>query len=465
MNDYLEKILRAAKLAFAVFDQDFFLQDASKLLAQYAGGRLQKKSATLWEVFPELIGAEDKITELLEQKAKKYELEKLSRFDQEGKLLYYTLTLFSHQQSTLSGAQLIVLITDTTKETSLEQQIQQQKNEIRLLHAKVNQYNAQIPNKIYGQSAHIQTVRAFIDKIAPIKTTTILLLGESGTGKNLVANAIHQQSMDQNAPFIEINCASIPETLIESEIFGYERGAFTNALTSKKGLLEEADGGTLFLDEIGELPHPIQAKFLTFMETKRFRRLGSTREIGVQVRIITATNRNLLQAVKNNEFREDLFYRLYVVSHQLPPLRQLGDDILLLAEKFIEIYAYDFGKKVKGLSESAKSKLMHYEWPGNVRELRNVIERAVIFAEHEFLEADEIILFELRPMATTTSVATTFELPENGISLTELEKNLLRDAIIKSDGNQTKAAKLLDLSLDTFRYRIKKYNLDNFSAY
>jgi two-component system, NtrC family, response regulator AtoC len=461
---YFEKILRTTKMAYALFDQDYFLQESSKLLAIYAGGRLQKKRATLYDIFPELIGAEDIIEELLAQKLKKYELEKLSRLDEEGKLLYYTLTIIPHQERTLAGVQLICLITDTTRETALEQQVQQQKNEIRLLQSDLHQMGSTIQSTLYGKSAKIQAVRDFIDKISQIKTTTILLLGESGTGKSLVARAIHQRSMDKESQFVEINCASIPETLIESEIFGYEKGAFTNAFANKKGLLEEADGGTLFLDEIGELPHSLQAKFLTFMETKRFRRLGSTRELSVQVRIITATNRDLKQAVKNGEFREDLFYRLNVVSTLLPPLRELGDDIILLAEFYVSTFSFEFGKKIVGLDPSAEEKLRNYLWPGNVRELRNVIERAVIFAEKNRIAAHDLILLEM-PSADSASVAekvvsSIFSLPDEGFSLVDLEKKLLLEALMKAKGKQTQAAKLLGLSLDTFRYRMKKFNLD-----
>lgn len=459
MSSYVEKILREAKIAHAIFDQDLFLQDNSKLVSLYSAGRLQKKSATLWEVFPELIGAEDKVDTLLHDSMSRYELEKLSRVSSDDKLRYYTLTLLPFSEDKAPGKFLLAMITDTTRETSLEQQIQQQRNEIRLLHANLNSITDQSTTTLYGTSEAIQAVRTFIDKIAEIKNTTILLQGESGTGKNLVARAIHQKSMQPDAPFVEINCASIPETLIESEIFGYEKGAFTNALSSKKGLLEEANNGTLFLDEIGELPISLQAKFLSFLETKRFRRLGSTVEHTVQVRIITATNRDLKQAIRNNEFREDLFYRLNVVSTKLPPLRDLGDDILLLAVNFINLYGYDFGKKIAGLTPEAEDKLRRHSWPGNVRELRNVIERAVIFADGTRLDAEDLQLFEMGEAPAEPTPVPLTKIPASGISLVEIEKSLLLQALDRAQGNQTKAAKLLDLSLDTFRYRLKKYDL------
>lgn len=459
MSALFEKILRESKIAFGFFDQDYILKNNSTLLAQYTGGRLQKKSAVLWDIFPELVGSEDKIHDLLFKSIKKFELEKLTRLTDENKLRYFTLSLFPYRDDTLSGPHLLCIVTDTTTTTSLEQQVQQQKNEIRLLHANIATLQNRYGEEIYGKSEKIQAVKDFVEKIAKIRNTTILLYGESGTGKNLVAHAIHKKSMHQDSPFVEINCASIPDALIESEIFGYEKGAFTNAFSSKKGLLEEANGGTLFLDEIGELPSPLQAKFLSFLETKRFRRLGSTQEHSVQVRIIAATNRDLKKAVEAKEFRQDLFYRLNVVSSELPPLRELEEDVIILANYYLNYFAYDFGKQITGLSKDAEAKLLTYRWPGNVRELRNVIERAVIFAEHSIITQDDLLLYNAIDAKKISVIDNTFSLPTGGLSLYELEKNILLQALERADGNQTKAAKLVGLSLDTFRYRIKKYNL------
>ncbi|MBN1478830.1 sigma 54-interacting transcriptional regulator [candidate division KSB1 bacterium] len=459
MSAFFEKILRESKIAFGFFDQDYILKDNSNLLAQYTGGRLQKKSAVLWDIFPELVGSEDKIHDLLFKSIKKFEFEKLTRLTDENKLRYFTLSLFPYRDDSLSSQHLLCIVTDTTAATSLEQQVQQQKNEIRLLHANIATLQNRYGEEIYGKSEKIQAVKDFIDKIAKIRNTTILLYGESGTGKNLVAYAIHKKSMQEESPFVEINCASIPDTLIESEIFGYEKGAFTNAFSSKKGLLEEANGGTLFLDEIGELPLPLQAKFLSFLETKRFRRLGSTQEHTVQVRIIAATNRDLKKAVEAKEFRQDLFYRLNVVSNELPPLRELGEDVIILANYYLNYFSFDFGKKIIGLSRDAEAKLLNYAWPGNVRELRNVIERAVIFAENNMITQDDLLLYNAIDAKKVRVINDTFSLPTGGLSLYELEKKLLLQALERSDGNQTKAAKLLGLSLDTFRYRLKKYNL------
>ncbi|MCU0646064.1 MAG: sigma 54-interacting transcriptional regulator, partial [bacterium] len=353
-------------------------------------------------------------------------------------------------------ASLLCLISDTTSETSLEQKIIQQKHEIELLQASLLSYGNYSAWGILGESEPINTVRNFIGKIAPIRNTTILLQGESGTGKNLVARAIHQSSMEPKSSFVEINCTSIPPTLLESEIFGYEKGAFTNAIASKKGLLEEADGGTLFLDEIGELPLSVQAKFLSFLETKRFRRLGSTQERSVDIRVIAASNKDLKQAVENHEFREDLFYRIHVVTLKLPALRELGHDIIIIADHFITIFAYDFKKKARGLTEKAKAKLLSHPWRGNVRELRNVIERAVIFTEGNRIDQEDIILGEEKQTRQTTDQ---IHIPENGLSLFDVEKNLLLEALSRASGNQSRAARLLGLSLDTFRYRMKKYKI------
>ena len=417
MSVFMERILRESKISFGFFNQDYILIENSKLLAQYAGGRLQKKSATLWDVFPELVGSEDRISELLHKSVKKYELEKLTRLSDDNKLRYFTLSIFPYKDDSLSSTHLLCLVTDTTDTTSMEQQIQQQKNELRLLHANIASIQDYHGAEIYGKSDKIESVRKFIEKIAKIRNTTILLYGESGTGKNLVAHAIHKKSMDVNSPFIEINCASIPDTLIESEIFGYEKGAFTNALSNKKGLLEEAHGGTLFLDEIGELPLPLQAKFLSFLETKRFRRLGSTQEHTVQVRIIAATNRNLQKAVEIKEFRQDLFYRLNVVSTELPPLRELGDDVIILANFYINYFSYDFGKRIRGLTKDAETKLLSYSWPGNVRELRNVIERAAIFAEQNVITREDLLLFNTAAAKTDSHADRGFSLTEDGLSL------------------------------------------------
>lgn len=451
--NFFDQILKEKQIAYAVFNQDLILTECSKNFSQIAHLKSEIQSELIWEIFPELFGNEEPVNAVLHQKKKRFEIDKINKYLEDGALHFYNLTLLPLKTDT---AHLLCIVSDITAEASLEQQIIQQKHEIELLQASLAGYGNYSASGILGESEQIQNIRNFISKITPIRNTTILLQGESGTGKNLVARAIHQSSMEPKSPFVEINCASIPSTLLESEIFGYEKGAFTNAITSKKGLLEEAHGGTLFLDEIGELPLSLQAKFLSFLETKTFRRLGSTQERCVDIRIIAASNKDLKQAVENHEFRQDLFYRIHVVSLRLPPLRELGHDIIIIANHFISIFAYDFKKKVRGMTDEAKSKVLGHPWYGNVRELRNVIERAVIFAEGDKIKTDDIILGDEKQISETTDQIL---IPENGLSLFDVEKKLLIEALSRASGNQSRAARLLGLSLDTFRYRLKKYEI------
>ena len=336
-----------------------------------------------------------------------------------------------------------------------EQQLQQQYYELQLLRSRLASQPGFLSNAILGASPAVQEVRAFIERIAN-HNTTVLLQGETGTGKSLVARVIHNLSPRSAKPFVEINCAAIPDTLMESELFGYKKGAFTNAQSDKKGLIEEANGGTLFLDEIGEMPLSLQAKLLTFLEQKAFRSLGSTDEKRVDVRLIAATNRDLGRAVADNDFRQDLFYRINVVSCTLPPLREMDDDVLLLAEHFIELLHFEVNEKVTGLSPSARAKLLSWHWPGNVRELRNVIERAMIFARRDKIEASDLLL----SLTPAPGGGDDFTLPATGFSLEEHERKLLEQALQHCRGVQSAAAARLGLSLDTFRYRIKKYDLN-----
>lgn len=453
MADYFDQILKEKKIAYAVFDHDCILTRSSRNFSSIIHQPSVEPNSSLWDIFPELFGSEDQVNAIFQQKQKKYQIQKINKYSSIGELHYYDLTLLPLKNKPNN---LLCLLADTTVETSMEQEIRQKKFEIELLQASLSNYGNYFIGDILGESDKINAVKEFVRKIANIRNTTILLQGESGTGKNLVARAIHKLSMESKSPFVEVNCASIPSTLLESEIFGHEKGAFTNAIACKKGLLEEANGGTFFLDEIGELPISLQAKLLSFLESKMFRRLGSTQERKVDIRIIAASNKDLRQSVATNEFRQDLFYRINVVNLNLPPLRELGEDTIIIADHFIRIFAYDFKKKVKGFTEHARHKLTHYAWPGNVRELRNVIERAVIFARGEKIDADDIILAEEKQSDKLTQE---FQLPDTGISLFEIEKKLLLDALSRTKGNQSRAARLLGLTLDTFRYRMKKYNI------
>jgi len=312
---------------------------------------------------------------------------------------------------------------------------------------------------IIGKTEAMQRVLQMVAKIAKSGATTVLLQGESGAGKDVIAKAIHYQSLNADAPFLEINCTSLPETLIESELFGHEKGAFTDAKAVKRGFFELADGGSIFLDEIGDMPLATQAKLLKVIESKTFKRLGGTKDIVVDVRIIAATNKNLEEGVKNGEFRQDLYYRLKVFPLYLPSLRERKADIPLLIEHFINLYNREFKKQVKGVSSEALKMMMDYQWPGNVRELKNVMERAII------LESDEMILPEhLPPEISGPAVCAAvaggmFRLPPQGLSLVEVERDLIQQALEAASGNQVKAATLLGMSRDTLRYRMKKFDL------
>ncbi len=350
-------------------------------------------------------------------------------------------------------------VTDESEKYQLRQERQQQRNEIMLLRATLGGQQQFLADSILGRSPAIARLKDLVQRLAHAPAATVLLQGESGTGKSHLARVIHYLSFATSAPFVEMNCAAIPENLLEAELFGYEKGAFTNAIKSKKGLIEEADGGTLFLDEIGELPLSLQAKLLHVLENRKFRRLGNTQEKKVQVRCLAATNRDLKAAVENKQFREDLYYRLNVVNLELPPLRDLGEDVFTLANHFLALYNLDFKKKISGFAEETKPMLRAYHWPGNVRELRNVIERAMIFCDTSEIRARDLAL-PLALNAITASSSPEFRLPEAGIALEEVEKSFLTQALTLAQGNKTRAAALLGLTRDTFRYRLEKYEIE-----
>ncbi len=314
-------------------------------------------------------------------------------------------------------------------------------------------------HRIIGQSPAMEEVGRLVRQIAQSEASTVLLEGESGTGKDLVARTIHTESARANQPFIEVNCAALPETLIESELFGHERGAFTDAKIRKAGLLETANRGTLYLDEIGDMNPPLQSKLLSMIENKRFRRLGGVKDLSVDVRFIAATNRDLALAVEKGGFRKDLYYRLKVFSIHLPPLRERLSDLPQLIGFFLAELQREFKKKILGLSPEAEKVLAGYNWPGNVRELRNVLERAFILCEGDRIEPAHL------PPELTTPITpppkpgeSPFRLPPEGVHLETLEEDLIRQALEVSSGNQVRAAKLLGISRDALRYRMKKFN-------
>ncbi len=300
----------------------------------------------------------------------------------------------------------------------------------------------------------------FVRRIAATEASTILIEGESGTGKDLIAKVLHYQSMRQAEPFIAINCAAIPETLLESELFGYEKGAFTDARAQKRGILELADRGTVFLDEIGELPMLLQVKLLRVLEEQSFRRLGGLRDIQVNLRVIAATNRNLREAVKEGAFRQDLYYRLNVIQIMIPPLRERREDILPLVEHFILHYNRKFKRNVDGVSPEVARLMMNHDWPGNVRELRNAVERAMILEETSLLQPSSLpIGVGAGESAGHTERGPAADMSTEGLSLEEAEKAMLVRALEKTGGNQTQAARLLSITRDTLRYKMKKFSL------
>jgi len=314
--------------------------------------------------------------------------------------------------------------------------------------------------RIVGDSKAMVEMRALLQKIADSPASTVLLTGESGTGKDLAAKVIHYASDRATKPFMNITCSALPETLLESELFGHERGAFTGADRQKRGLLESADGGTVFLDEIGEMVPALQAKLLRFLEEKTFRRVGGSTDQRVNVRVIASTNRDLDAEVRAGRFRQDLFYRLNVIAIVLPPLRERSEDIPRLVTYYIDSYNTEFRKRITGVSPDAMSLLTKYAWPGNIRELRNAVERAMLLAAGTELVPEDF------PAAapTVARLNEDIALPSAGVNLEQLERSLVVQALQRSDWNQTQAARLLGLNRDQIRYRIEKFGLEKTAA-
>ena len=327
------------------------------------------------------------------------------------------------------------------------------------LRREVRQYrtNAARPyglHSIVGSSPSMTALRHLVARVATSPASTVLLTGESGAGKDLIAKIIHYASDRATKPFMNITCSALPEALLESELFGHERGAFTDARLQKRGLLETADGGTVFLDEIGEMVPALQAKLLRFLEEKAFKRVGGTHDVRVDVRVVAATNRNLEEEVAKGRFRSDLYYRLNVLPISIPPLRAHAEDIPLLVEYFIDGFNAEFRKNVLGASPAAYTVLERYGWPGNVRELRNVVERAMLLSNGQRLEARDF-----SALASTPDSGEDFELPAKGTDLEQVERSFVVQALKRAAGNQTKAAALLGLNRDQIRYRIEKFGL------
>ncbi len=330
--------------------------------------------------------------------------------------------------------------------------------------------------EVVGASKKTTELMRFVRKVASSEASTILVQGESGTGKDLIAKVLHYESSRHEGPLVAINCSAIPETLIEAELFGHEKGAFTDAKAMKRGLFEIADSGTLFLDEIGELSPFLQAKLLRVLEDQQIRRVGGIRDIQVDVRVVAASNRDLEKAVRDGSFRQDLYYRLAVISIYIPPLRERKEDILPLVDFFIQDYNRKFRKSVRGINEETRRLLLAYDWPGNVRELRNAIERAMILEDEALLRPNYLPFAVTQPHAGLTAFERAsspaggqalpggrrlpaLTIPEGGTSLEEIERSMVVLALEQAHGNQTQASRLLDISRDALRYKMKKFGL------
>ncbi len=315
-------------------------------------------------------------------------------------------------------------------------------------------------DRMIGRSPSMQKVFGLVDRLLESRDATILIQGESGTGKDVLAKALHYGGSRADGPYMNITCTALPETLLESELFGHEKGAFTDARQQKKGLVELASGGTLFLDEVGDMTPYLQGKILRFLEEKSFRRVGGQQDVHVDVRVIAATNRNLKELVRTQQFREDLYFRLKVIPINLPPLRERKEDIPLLVQHFIDEYNKELRKSVKDVSPAVMKRLEDYHWPGNVRELKNTVERAMILTTNSVLDAQELPIDLLDEPQEAPASGSIYRLTRKGVNLEEVERDLTQQALVLARGNQTKAGRLLGINRDQVRYRIEKFKLD-----
>ena len=361
------------------------------------------------------------------------------------------LGAFDYLTKPVNLDELMVVVQKALEATRLRREVRRLRAEQRESHGET---------EIIGRGSGMQEVMELVHKIQLSQASTVLLEGESGTGKNVVAKAIHYGSPRQERPFVTITCSALTETLLESELFGHERGAFTDAKAQKKGLLEIADEGTAFLDESGEMGFAMQAKLLRFLEDKTFKRVGGTRDIHVDVRVIAATNRVLEEDVRAGRFREDLFYRLKVIPVLIPPLRERNEDIPMLVQYFLDYFNREFRKNTLRVEPEVMNHLIDYPWPGNVRELRNVIERIMILEDKSVIELEDLpssirsggpVHRVRQPIAASA--------PVGSVTLEEMERDAIRRALDKTGQNQVRAAKLLGISRDTLRYRMKKFGL------
>lgn len=455
MNPQLKQVLAARSIGYLCFDADLKIVLRDRI-AKTIPAMANEGGSSLLAEFPELVGSEDALTDVVRGERGVYRLDYVNRIDADGQPTYWHLMALPHRDGAESSGGLL-LVEEVGELARLQQALNQQRYEHVLIRQHAALRGRFLMDSILGDSPAICGLRDNIKTLSSVPRATVLLLGESGTGKNLAARVIHYSAMPPDAPLVEINCGALPDNLIEAELFGVEKGAFTHATSSRAGLLEEAEGGSVFLDEIGELPLNLQAKLLSALESKTIRRLGSNRAIRVNVRIIAATNRDLVAEVAAQRFREDLFYRLNVVTLTMPPLRTLGEDISTIAHHLLSVFNLEFKKRVKGFTAAATDKLRQHHWPGNVRELSNCIERAMIFAQGEVIDAPELILSGV-PQAASTEDG--WQVPPEGIELETVERQLILSALERAGRNKSKAARLLGLSRDTLRYRLEKYKLE-----
>lgn len=455
MSEALKRLLAYKSFGTVVFDAQFDIVDIDKVAqAILTSMGLRPSKGNLLDFFPEFIGSEEFIQQVIKKQKGDFRLDYVNRYDNSNTILYFNMLVLPGEKKDLG----LLVLENVTEQARIAQALNQQRYEL-FLYKHDPEFRRQfLSESILGDSEAIQQIRATIQKLSKVPAATVLLMGETGSGKNLAARVIHYSSMSADAPFVEINSAALPEHLIESELFGYEKGAFTHAVASKPGLLEEAQGGSIFLDEIGEMPLKMQAKLLSVLETKTFRRLGSNKPIEVDIRIIAATNRDLKNEVDEKRFREDLFYRLNVVSITMPPLRELGDDILTLSRYLLKLFNVEFKKEVKGFTGEACQALLGYSWPGNVRELSNCLERAMIFVDKDTLDASDLVIVGSQTHAADRK-PDRWTIPPGGIVLEEVERQLILSALEQSGNNKSKAARLLGLTRDTLRYRLEKYQL------
>jgi len=455
MRNPVNIIAKQKRFGVLLYDRQLQVIDIDAIAKQLLASTELKPHGSVTDLLPELVGAEDQMVRLVDKQEDFYRLDHLNRHDAKGEVRYLNLLTLP----CVDSHQAMILLEDVTQDARILQAANQQRYDEYLYRASIEHRRHQIGSSILGRSAAIERVIDTIQKLSHISSATVLLMGETGTGKNLAARMIHESSMTAEAPFVEINCAALPEQLIEAELFGYEKGAFTHAVDAKPGLFEAAHGGTLFLDEIGELPLGMQAKLLSVIESKSLRRLGSTRSRQIDVRIIAATNRDLQAEVAAKSFREDLLYRLNVVTITLPPLRELGDDVVLIAQRFVELYNVQFNKKVKGFSPEARRALLAHNWPGNVRELSNCIERAMIFISGNEIDRQDLIL-SLPATDNERGAASRWTVPPTGIELEAVEQSLILSALERAQGNKSEAARLLGLTRHTLRYRMEKHGIE-----